>query len=55
VLFGLIGLAAAGIQVISGESWLAFYVLFPIASIAIILWIIYLGFQMWRMASIATD
>lgn len=33
VLFGLVGLAAAEIQVMSGASWLAFYVLFPIASI----------------------
>ncbi len=47
---GLIGFAAAGIQVMSGESWLAFYVLFPIASIAITLWVTYLGFRMWRMA-----
>jgi hypothetical protein len=37
--------------VISGESWLPFYVLFPIASIAITLWIIYLGIQMWWMAA----
>jgi hypothetical protein len=51
VLFGLVGIAAAGIQVISGESWLPFYVLFPIASIAITLWIIYLGIQMWWMAA----
>lgn len=55
VLFGLIGFAAAGIQVMSGESWLAFYVLFPIASIAITLWITCLGFQMWRMSLSATD
>ena len=53
VLFGLVGLAAAGIQVMSGASWLAFYVLFPIASIGITLWITYLGFRMWRMASTA--
>ncbi|MET1084611.1 MAG: hypothetical protein ABWY12_16435 [Burkholderiales bacterium] len=50
VVFGVIGVAAAGIQVISGDSWLAFYVMFPIASIAITLWVTYLGFQMWRMA-----
>ena len=50
VLFGLVGLAAAAIQVISGESWLTFYVLFPISSIAITLWTIYLGVWMWRMA-----
>jgi hypothetical protein len=49
VLFGMIGLTAAVIQVMSGESWLAFYVLFPIASIAITLWITYLGYRMWRM------
>ncbi len=51
VVFGLIGFGAAGIQVMSGESWLAFYVLFPIASIAITLWITYLGFHMWRRAA----
>ena len=63
MLFGLVGIAAAGIQVISGESWLPFYVLFPIASIAITLWIIYLGIQwiiylgiqMWWMAATAAD
>jgi len=55
VLSGLVGLAAAGIQAMTGESWLTFYVLFPIASIPILLWIIYLGFRMRRMASIATD
>jgi hypothetical protein len=55
VVFGLVGLAAAGIQVMGGRSWLAFYVLFPIASSAITLWIIYLGLRMWRMASIAAD
>jgi len=55
VLFGLVGIAAAGIQVISGESWLPFYVLFPVASIAITLWIIYLGIQMWWMAATTTD
>ena len=54
-MFGLVGLAAAAIQVISGESWLTFYVLFPIASIAITLWIIYLGLRMWRMAAITID
>jgi hypothetical protein len=51
ILFGLIGSAAAGIQVMSGSSWLAFNLLFPIAAIAITLWMIYLGFRMWRMAS----
>jgi hypothetical protein len=50
VVTGLIGFAAAGIQVISGESGLAFYVLFPIASIASTLWITYLGVRMWRMS-----
>jgi hypothetical protein len=55
VVFGLIGFAAAAIQVMSGESWLAFYVLFPIASITITLWITYIGFLMWRMAVSATD
>ena len=50
VLFGLVGLAAAGIQMMTGESWVTFYVLFPAASIAITLWITYLGFRMWRMA-----
>jgi hypothetical protein len=55
VLFGLVGLAAAGIQVMSGASWLAFYVLFPIASIGITLWITYLGFRMWRISSRATS
>lgn len=55
VLFGLVGLAAAAIQVITGESWLTFYVLFPISSIAITLWIIYLGLRMWRMAAITID
>jgi divalent metal cation (Fe/Co/Zn/Cd) transporter len=35
----------------SGSSWLAFNLLFPIAAIAITLWMIYLGFRMWRMAS----
>jgi hypothetical protein len=55
VIFGLVGLVAAGIQVMTGEWWLTFYVLFPIASIPILLWIIYLGFRMWRMASMATD
>jgi hypothetical protein len=50
VLFGATGLVGAGIQVVTGESWLTFYVLFPIASIAITLWITYLGFRMWRMA-----
>jgi hypothetical protein len=54
LLFGLVGLAAAGIQVMSGASWLAFYVLFPIAAIGITLWMIYLGFRMWSMASSAT-
>jgi hypothetical protein len=53
--FGLIGFAAAGIQVMSGDSWLACYVLFQIASITITLWITYLGFQMWRMAVSAAD
>jgi hypothetical protein len=38
------------IQVMSGDSWLAFYVLFPIASIGVTVWITYLGFRMWRMA-----
>ena len=55
VLFGLVGLTAAGIQVMSGASWLAFYVLFPMASIGITLWITYLGLRMWRMASSATS
>jgi hypothetical protein len=55
VVFGAVGLAAAGIQVMSGQSWLAFYVLFPIASMAITLWIIYLGVRMWRMAAGVTD
>ena len=50
VLFGLVGVAAAAIQMMTGESWLTFYVLFPVASIAITLWITYLGFRMWRMA-----
>ena len=50
VLFGLVGLAGAVIQVMSGDSWLAFYVLFPIASIGVTVWITYLGFRMWRMA-----
>ena len=54
VLFGLIGLTAALIQVMTGESWLAFYVLFPIASIAVTLWITYLGYRMWRIAANAT-
>ena len=47
---GLVGVAAAGIQMMTGESRVTFYVLFPIASIAITLWITYLGFRMWRMA-----
>lgn len=54
MLSGLVGLAAAIIQVMSGESGLAFYVLFPIASITVILWITYLGYRMWRMAGNAT-
>ena len=54
VLFGLIGLTAALIQVMTGESWLTFYVLFPIASIAVTLWITYLGYRMWRIAVNAT-
>ena len=51
VLFGLVGFAAAGIQMMTGESWVTFYVLFPIVSIAITLWITYLGLRMWRMAA----
>lgn len=54
VLFGLVGLVAAGIQMMTGESSVTFYVLFPVASIAITLWITYLGFRMWRMADKAT-
>lgn len=54
VLFGLIGLTAALIQVMTGESWLTFYVLFPIASIAVTLWITDLGYRMWRIAVNAT-
>ena len=54
VLFGMVGLAAAVIQVMSGESWLAFYVLFPIAATAVTAWITYLGYRMWRMAGNAT-
>ena len=47
-------LDAALIQVMTGESWLTFYVLFPIASIAVTLWITYLGYRMWRIAVNAT-
>ena len=54
VLFGLIGVAAAVIQVMSGDSWLAFYVLFPVAAVAVTVWITYLGHRMWRMAGNAT-
>ena len=54
VLFGLVGLVAAGIQMLTGESSVTFYVLFPVASIAITLWTSFLGFQMWRMADKAT-
>jgi hypothetical protein len=50
VLIGLVGLASAGIQMMTGESRATFYVLFPVASIAITLWITYLGFGMWRTA-----
>jgi len=54
VLFGLVGVTAALIQVMSRDSWLAFYVLFPIASIGVTVWITYLGYRMWRMAVTAT-
>ncbi len=50
VVFGVVGLTGAGIQVVTGESRLTFYVLFPIASIAITLWLAYLGVRMWAMA-----
>lgn len=50
VLFGMVGLVGAAIQMMTGESRVTFYLLFPIASIAITLWITYLGFRMWRMA-----
>ena len=55
VFSGMVGLAAAAIQVMSGQSWLAFYILFPFASIATTLWIIYLGFCMWRVAATAPN
>jgi hypothetical protein len=55
VLFGIVGLAVAGIQVMSGVSWFAFYVLFPNASIGITLWMTHLGLRMRRMASRATS
>ena len=48
-----VGFAAAGIQVMSGQSWLAFYVLFPIASIAMTV-VDHLFRWMWRMAANAT-
>ncbi len=51
VIFGSLSLVAGVIQTFAGPKDLTAFVLFPIASIAITLWLIYLGVLMWRRSA----
>ena len=48
IIFGLVSVSAAVIQLLTGNTTLPFYILFPVAAFAITLWITCLGFLMWR-------
>ncbi len=54
VIFGLVNLAAGVIQSFAGPKDLTAFVMFPIGSIVITLWIIYLGVLMWRRSAEVT-
>jgi hypothetical protein len=51
VIFGLLSLVSGVIQVFAGIAPLTAYVLFPIGSVVVTLWIIYLGVLMWRKSA----
>lgn len=48
VLFGSLGVVTGVMQVLTRLATLTQFVLFPIAAVAITLWIVYLGVLMWR-------
>ncbi len=50
-IFGSIALAAGTIQILTQQTTLTQFVLFPVAAIGITLWIIYLGVLLWRRSN----
>lgn len=51
MIFGSVALAAGTIQILTQQTTLTQFVLFPVAAIGITLWIIYLGVLLWRKSN----
>lgn len=51
MIFGSVALAAGTLQILTQQTTLTQFVLFPVAAIGVTLWIVYVGVLLWRRSN----